>query len=434
MKIKLAYGKTGLDVDLPVDWNVTVVEPRYVPALPDARDAIRSALHKPIGSPSLADVIGNTHVSGAEGIKVGVVFSDITRPTPNHLILPVVLDELAAAGVQQEQLTLFNALGTHRANSDAELRAMLGTDIVDRYRIVQNNAFDPSTQVSLGISSRGHEIWLNRELMACDVKVVTGFIEPHFFAGYSGGGKGIMPGMAGLHTVLRNHDAGMIGNPNATWGVTHGNPIWEEALESALRADRVFLVNVALNRDKAITAVFAGDLTMAHAEGCSFVRQTSMAPVPYLYDIVVTTNSGYPLDLNLYQTVKGMCAAAEIVRQDGAIIAVAECRDGLPDHGLYGQLLHAASGPRELLRRISTPGFLEQDQWEAQKQAIVQLKADVYLHSDGLTDEQIFAAHLKPCHLVTTTIAQLRERYGAAASICVLPEGPQTIAYVESAT
>jgi nickel-dependent lactate racemase len=194
----------------------------------------------------------------------------------------------------------------------------------------------------------------------------------------------------------------------------------------------MMLVNVTLNRDKRITGVFAGDLDAAHAQGCAFVKQTAMIPVPRPFDIVITTNSGYPLDLNLYQTVKGMCAAAQVVCPGGAIIAAAECWDGIPDHGLYGKLLHEAHGPQQLLDRINTPGFLEQDQWEAQIQALVQLKADVYLRSDGLSDEQITAALLKPCHRIEDTVAELLQRYGPDATICVLPEGPQTVAYVDT--
>jgi len=434
MKIRLAYGKTGLIIDLPAEWNVTVVEPRFVSGLTDAPEAIRSALRQPIGSPGLAVRVHAAvpHGASLDQLTVGVIFSDITRPTPNHIILPVVLAELEAAGVRRDNITLFNALGTHRPNTDAELRGMLGDGSVDHYRITQNNAFDPATQVHLGTSSRGHDIWLNRELVQCDLKILTGFIEPHFFAGFSGGGKAVMPGMAGLKTVLGNHDAGMIGHPNATWGVTRGNPIWEEAREVAMRAGDIFLLNVALNKEKQITGVFAGDLAAAHAQGCEFARQTAMVPVSHPFDIVITTNSGYPLDLNLYQTVKGMCAAAQVVRQGGAIIAAAECWDGLPEHGLYGKLLHESSSPRELLDRINTPGFLEQDQWEAQIQAIVQLKADVYLRSDGLSDEQITAALLKPCRSIEATVAELRERYGPNATICVLPEGPQTVAYIKA--
>ncbi|MCS7061684.1 MAG: nickel-dependent lactate racemase [Anaerolineae bacterium] len=424
MKIKLAYGKNGLWIDVPAEWNPTVIEPMYVPGLADPVQAIREAM-RPLH-----------HIDSLHNRRIGIIFSDITRPTPNHIILPAVLAELAELGVRREQITLFNALGTHRPNTDAELCAMLGEEIVREYPIIQNNAFDPSTQVCLGVSRWGHEIWINRALVECDLKILTGFIEPHFFAGFSGGGKAIMPGMAGLKTVLGNHDAGMIGHPKATWGVTHGNPIWEEAREAALKTCEtsanacLFLLNVSLNKDKQITGVFAGNLDEAHARGCAFVRQTAMRPAPHLFDIVVTTNSGYPLDLNLYQTVKGMSAAAQIVKPGGAIIAVAECWDGIPDHGLYGRLLRESSSPQELLERILSFPQPVQDQWEAHIQALVQLKADVYLRSDGLSDDQIRAALLKPCSRIEDTLIELRKRYGTNATLCILPEGPQTVAYV----
>jgi nickel-dependent lactate racemase len=437
MKVKLAYGKQGLEINLPDDWKATVVEPRYVPGLPNPIEAIRQALREQGFDKHVQAFANNGH------FRAGIIFSDITRPTPNHIILPVVLDELARAGVPNDAVTLFNALGTHRPNTDAELRRMLGDTVVENYRIVQNNAFDTATQVCIGNSSRGHEIWLNKELVACDLKILTGFIEPHFFAGFSGGGKAVMPGMAGQRTVLHNHCADMIGNPNATWGITWGNPIWEEAHEAATMVAHndaqkpsfseypsVFLLNVALNKEKQITGVFAGDLDEAHARGCAFVKQTAMQPAPHTYDIVITTNSGYPLDLNLYQTVKGMCAAAQVVRPGGTIIAASECWDGIPDHGLYGKLLRESADPRAMLDRINAPGFLEQDQWEAQIQAQIQLKADVYLYSDGLSDAQITSAMLKPCHDIVKTVAEVRERMDSEVSICVLPEGPQTVPYV----
>jgi nickel-dependent lactate racemase len=423
MIIKLAYGKTGLDLELPDELDVTIVEPEYVPGVPDSRTALREAIQVPIEGPSLRDQVSPND-------KVGVIFSDLTRPTPNHLILPAVLDELAH--VPGENITLFNALGTHRANTEAELRAMLGDALVDGYRIVQNDAFDVSTQVHLGTSSRGHDIWLNRELVECDVKILTGFIEPHFFAGFSGGGKAIMPGMAGQQTVLGNHDAGMIGHPQATWGVTRGNPVWEEVREVSLKVDPTFLVNVTLNRDKQITGVFAGDLDVAHAAGCAFVKETAMVPVPRLFDIVITTNSGYPLDLNLYQSVKGMSAAIQVVRKGGAIIVAAECWDGIPDHGLYGQLLREADSPQTLLDTVCAPGFLKQDQWQAQIQAQIQLRADVYVRTDNLSVEQIDTALLRPSLRIEDTVTELLRENGAEASICVLPEGPQTIPYVQS--
>jgi len=423
MRLHLAYGKTGLPIELDDSLNVTVVEPGYVPAVPDPAAAVRDALRHPIASPALRDLV-------RPGRRVGVVFSDITRPAPNPLLLGAALDELR--GVENLEVVLFNALGTHRPNTESELRGMLGGGIFGRSRVVQNGCFDPSTQVNVGTTSRGHEAWLNAELMRCDLKVLTGFIEPHLFAGFSGGGKAIMPGMAGQRTVLGNHDAGMVGHPQAIWGVTHGNPIWEEIREVAGKCGPLFLLNVTLNRDKAVTGVFAGDLDQAHAAGCAFVRRSAMVAVPEPFDIVITTNSGYPLDLNLYQSVKGMRAADQIVRPGGAIVIATSCWDGIPEHGLYGKLLRESRSPQEMLAKVCTPGFLEQDQWQAHVQALVQLKADVYVRSDGLTEEQIRSALLVPCQRIEETVADLVRKYGRDASICVLPEGPQTIPYVSS--
>ena len=200
--------------------------------------------------------------------------------------------------------------------------------------------------------------------------------------------------------------------------------------EVALAAGQLFLVNVTMNRDREVTGVFAGDLLPAHAAGCEFARRTAMTPVPHPFDIVITTNSGYPLDQNLYQAVKGMSAAAQIVKPGGAIIIAAECADGIPDHGKYGELLRGAADPAALLETISQPGFLEQDQWEAQVQAQILLKAEVYLRTDNLTRAQIETALLKPCGRIEDTVAELLARYGSGASLCVLPEGPQTIPFV----
>jgi nickel-dependent lactate racemase len=266
--------------------------------------------------------------------------------------------------------------------------------------------------------------------MSCNVKILTGFIEPHFFAGFSGGGKAIMPGMAGIKTILGNHSAKNIGNENATWGITDTNPVWEEVREVALMAGASFLINVTLNSEKEITGVFAGDIREAHLEGIISASQTALAAVQSAFDIVVTTNSGYPLDLNLYQTVKGMSAAARIVRQGGTIIAAAECRDGFPDHGLFSQLLRESENPTRLLETICSPGFSKQDQWQAQILAQIQLKADVYLFTGNLSDEQLEIARIKRCNDIYELIESIRKRQGNNISICIMPEGPQTIPFI----
>jgi nickel-dependent lactate racemase len=419
MKVKLAYGKEGLWVELP-EHNVTVVEPRYVPGLADEWEALRQALRAPIGTRPLRELVTRQDT-------VAIVFSDITRPQPRDKMLPVLLEEMSH--VSREQIVLINGLGTHRANTEEELLGMLGPEIVANYRIIQHDAWAKDL-VYLGATSFGHEAWINAEYMGANVKMLTGFIEPHFFAGFSGGPKAVLPGLAGERCVLENHDAEMIGHPNATWGVTGGNPLWEEMREVALMTSPTFLFNVSLNRDKQITGVFAGDLLEAHAAGAEFVRSTAMMAVPERFDIVITSNSGYPLDLNLYQAVKGMSAAAQVVKQGGSIVIAAECWDGVPDHGEYGELLRAVSTPEELLAMVESPGFLRQDQWQVQIQAQVELKADVYVkstHLDGATIEQ---ALLCPCSCIEDTVSGLLERYGPDATICVLPEGPMTIPYV----
>ncbi len=421
MQVELAYGRNGLAVNLPD--SAQVVTSRFVPGLPDEAAAIRDALRQPIGSTALAAKV-------RLGDKVVIAHSDITRATPNDHILPVLLAELEAAGVARQDITLLNALGTHRRQTKAELRTMLGDNIVSHYDCIQHDAYDDANLASLGQTSLGHPVRLNRRFLQADVRILTGFIEPHFFAGYSGGPKGVLPALAGAESVLTNHGREMIANSKATWGILEGNPIWEEMRQVALRANPTFLLNVTLNPQRQITGVFAGDLLAAHAAGCAFVKQNAMAPVDRLFDIVVTTNSGYPLDQNLYQAVKGMSAAGQIVRPGGAIIIAAACEDGLPDHGQYVALLKKGGSPQGVLDLLAQPGFCEQDQWQVQIQANLQLRADVHVYSDNLTDEQIRDALFQPCRDIEATVTSLQTKYGANARICVMPEGPQTIAYL----
>ncbi|HOA24993.1 MAG TPA: nickel-dependent lactate racemase [Aggregatilineales bacterium] len=421
MQVNLAYGRHGLTVTLPD--TADVIRPRDVPGLPDEAQAIRDALRAPIDSPPLADLV-------RPGDTVCIVHTDITRATPNDRILPVLIDELEAAGVAPGDIFLLNGLGTHRPQTDAELRAMLGDRIVEGYRCLQHDCYDDANLVDLGVTSRGNPVRVNRDYLEADVKILTGFIEPHFFAGFSGGPKAILPSLAGIESVYTNHGLHMIADPRATWGITEGNPIWEEMREVALRTEPTFLLNVTLNTRREITGVFAGDMLAAHAAGCAFVRECAMAPVDGLYDIVITTNSGYPLDQNLYQSVKGMSAARQIVCKGGAIIIATACEDGLPDHGLYARLLREAGSPQAVLDTISQPGFAAQDQWQVQIQAQIQLHADVYVYSDNLTDEQIREALFIPTRSIEATVAELVERYRPGARICVMPEGPLTIPYV----
>jgi nickel-dependent lactate racemase len=423
MRLTLAYGRSGLEVDLP-EGRTTVIEPAEPPGLPDEKGAVLASLRVPIGTTPLREQVKATD-------RVVIVISDITRPTPNERLVPWVLEEIAH--VPREQVTILNGTGSHRANTEAELIEMLGPEVVDTVRVVNHSAFDPASHVKLGRTSYGGEIALNRLYVEADVRIVVGFIEPHFFAGFSGGAKGVMPALAAIESIMHFHNAEMIGHPKATWGVLEGNPIQGEAREAVGMAPGrpPFIVNVTLDKRRRITGVFSGHVVEAHVAGARFCRETAMRGVPAPFDVVVTTNGGYPLDQNLYQAVKGMSAAAEIVRPGGAIVAASECADGLPAHGNFRKILHMRRTPDELLDLITSPGFLMYDQWEVQAQALVQRRARVFLKS-SLPREEVEGAHLTPVEDVSAQVRALVEQGGPRATVAVLPQGPFTIPYVRA--
>ncbi len=421
MNIDIAYGRRGLTVHLPDRLPVTVIKPQAVQGLDDERTAIRDALRSPIHSPALHEVAGSDD-------RVAVVFSDLTRPMPNDRALPPLLDELALAGVPDEQVVLINALGTHRSQTQDELAGMLGQEIVARYQIIQHDAWS-NDLVEVATSAAGHAVRVNRAYVEASVRILTGFIEPHFFAGFSGGPKAVLPGIADIDSILDNHSGEMLADPKATWAVTEGNPVWEEMFTVAEATGPTFLLNVTLNPEREITGVFAGDMASAHREGVAFVRETAMQPVSHAFDIVITSNSGYPLDLNLYQAVKGMSAAAQIVRKGGDIIVAAECWDGVPDHGEYKRILWEAGSVEELWETVTAPGFRRHDQWEALVQARIQRKATVHVHADGLAEEELRRALVVPCPSIETAVDRIL-RTNPEATVAVLPDGPQTVPYV----
>jgi nickel-dependent lactate racemase len=418
--VELAYGRGGLAVHLPRDTDV--IEPRYLPGLADEAAALRQALRQPLGSPPLRELV-------PRGASVGISVCDVTRPFPARRVLPVLLEELEP--LDPARVTIFIATGTHRRCTDAELMQMLGAELLARYRVQQHDAFDVGRHRELGrIPGTDVPARVERAFLEQDVRITTGFIEPHFFAGFSGGPKMVAPGLAALESVLELHSAARIGHPKATWGITEGNPVHDGVRAIAARAGITFNLDVTLNRDHAITNVFAGELFASHAKGCEFARATAMVRVEAPYDVVVTTNSGYPLDQNLYQTVKGISAAAQIVKPGGSIVVASECSDGLPEHGGYKELLRQADGPESFLARLARAAVAVHDQWQVQVQALIQRRARVFVKADGLTPEQLRTAWFEPVDDVAACAQAALSSAGPHARLAVLPQGPQTIPYV----
>jgi nickel-dependent lactate racemase len=418
MKVHLQYGREGLDVDIPSE-RVRVIEPTFVPGLPDEAAAFAEAVRAPIGGRPLREC-----VSAHE--RLAVVIPDITRPLPTDRLLRWVFAELAH--VPPGNVVIVNGTGSHRANTPDELRAMVGADVLARYRVVNHDAHDPSTVSLVGETRDGLPVSMARAYVEADRRIVLGFIEPHFMAGFSGGYKGVFPAVADIAAVMHYHRAAAIGHPRSTWGVLEGNPTQEQIRWNGALLPVDFLVNVTLNRKRQVTGFFCGEVMAAHAAGCAFAKRTAMVAFERSFPIVVTTNAGYPLDQNLYQAVKGMHAAMQVVEQDGLIVTAARCNDGFPDHGNFKRLLFEHPTPRALLDRITSPGFSVYDQWEAQLLAIIALKSRLALKSD-LAPDDVRRAYMEPVEDVGTRVAaELLAR--GEVPVAVLPEGPMTIPYL----
>ncbi|MUG70122.1 nickel-dependent lactate racemase [Paenibacillus validus] len=419
MKTTILYGKESLHINVP-DHSV-IIEPHYLEGLKDEKQAVMNALRQPIGLPPLRELVKATD-------QIAIVISDITRPTPNDKLIPWIIEELPH--VPLDNYVIINGTGTHRDQTREEFVQMLGEWVVDHIRVINHHCHHQDELVKVGHSEFGCDAYLNKAYVEADFRIVTGFIEPHFFAGFSGGPKGIVPGIAGIETILTFHNARMIGDPLSTWGNMVNNPLQDMTREINRMCKPDFMLNVTLNSQKEITQVFAGELFEAHDAGCAFTKEHAMIRCDRRFDVVITSNSGYPLDQNLYQAVKGMSAAHKIVKEGGTIICAAECSDGLPNHGNYAEILQMRKTPQEILDMINDRSFKMFDQWQVQKQAVIQVWADVYVYST-LGDEDVRMAMFKPTRDIENTLEQLKAKYGEEMTVAVLPLGPLTIPYVE---
>jgi nickel-dependent lactate racemase len=419
MRIRLDYGTTGLELDL-TGINATVLHPWHLPGLPDEAMAFTAAVRAPLGARPLRELV-------AAHETVAVVIPDGTRPLPSDRLLSWLFAELAH--VPAENFTIVIGTGSHRANTSEELDRMLGSAVARRYRVVNHNAHDPATLTRVGRSRFGYDVAFNRETVAADRRIIMGFIEPHFMAGFSGGYKAVFPGVLGIDAILHYHGAPVIGDSLSTWGQLENNPTQERVREGGalLRVD--FCINVTLNAEKRITRFFCGETLAAHVAGCAFAKATAMTACPLPFPIVVTTNSGFPLDQNVYQTVKGISAAARIVTPGGLILCAARCNDGFPEHGNFKELLFSDATPQALLAKIERPDFATYDQWQAQLLALILCKARVGLHCEVPADA-LRRAHLEAVPDLGATLRRELARLGSDTPVAVLPEGPLTIPYL----
>ncbi len=418
-RVEVAFGRGSVSINADPDlaeWEV--IRPSIGEAIPDPQPRFREAIENPFASDPLGELV-------SPGDNVVIVTSDGTRPVPNRQLIPWILEALPVPG---DQVTVLLGNGTHRANSDAEIAGMFGSAVASRLRIRNHDAYDRSNNVHLGRSACGTDVWLDRAYVEADKRIVLGFIEPHFFAGFSGGPKGVAPGVAGIETIYRLHRSDLIANPMSTWGVLDGNPLQQEVREAVALCPPDFLVNVTLNGEKAISGYYVGDYLEAHRRGCDAARSASMAPVDRPFHVALTSNSGYPLDQNLYQAVKGMSAAARIVEDGGTVLVASECSDGVPDHGNFADLMRAGAGPRDVLEAVHDREPVP-DQWQAQTLAAILERVEVGVYS-RMGRAEIEACKLAAVQDLDATLREEIRAVGGRARVAVLPDGPLTIPYL----
>ena len=419
--IPVPYYKSFLPIHIEEKNLAAVLEPSSKLFRPDCSPValVRQALENPIGTPPLREL-----ARGKD--RVVIVTSDHTRPVPSRITLPLLLSEIRAENPAAD-VTILIATGLHRATTRDEMRDMFGDEIVNRENILVNDAFQGENFRFVQILPSGAELWINKAALDCDLLITEGFIEPHFFAGFSGGRKSILPGICNAATINENHSYNAVSNPCSISGVLEGNPIHRDMVCAARSVNVQFILNVALDANKEIIAAFAGDLEAAHQKGVDFVR--SLAQIPYTPgDIVVTSNGGYPLDQNLYQSPKAVSTAEVCCREGGVIIMCCSCVDGMGgDH--FSQLItHGSVEEIDRLLAAIPPKETISEQWSAQVYARVLKRHSVILVTTFLDHELVRQANMIPAASPDEALELAYRLVGRDAKVVVIPDGVAALA------
>lgn len=422
--IAIPYGRKKIHAEIDEERLLSVLESAKCEKTGDEREIVRRAFENPIVSPPV-------HVLAVGKRRILVITSDHTRPVPSRITMPIFLSQLRR-GAQDAEIVILIATGVHRETTRAELCAKFGEEIVRRERIVVHRAEQQEKMAHMGTLPSGGALYLNDLILWADLVVAEGFIEPHFFAGFSGGRKSILPGIASKQTVLYNHNARFIADPKATQGMLSGNPIHRDMVYAAQKAGLAFILNVILDAEKRIVAAFAGDMQAAHEQGCAACE--ALAGVSgSVADIVITSNGGYPLDQNIYQAVKGMTSAERCVRPGGVIIMCAEVSDGHGGEAFY-RWFESHKTPDAIWREIEnvSSAATGMDQWQAQILSRVLKKAACVFVTEKENKPLVEAMHMRYANTLPEALAIAGKICGQRAKITVIPDGVGVIVRCEN--
>ena len=423
MTVDLLYGRKGLTVRLPDGLRVTVVSKRPMEPLADPDAAARRALERPAGCPPLLEA--------ARGCRSAcILICDVTRPVPNGTLLPPLVETILRAGIPRENLRILVATGLHRPNEGEELRAVVGSDEVLRAVRVENHfALNAEAHADLGRTSGGIPIRIDRRFVEADLKIVTGLVEPHFMAGYSGGRKVVAPGVAHSDTILAFHGPEILEHRNAANCVIDGNPLHEAQIEIVRAIGGIVAVNVVLDEARRIGFVNFGEIEASHREAVAFLRESAEVSVPRRFRTIVTSAAGYPLDATYYQTVKGMVGALDILEPGGTVVIASECSEGMGSADFAAaQRLLREHGPERFLEIIKRRGLARIDEWQTEMLVKALRAGAVRLYTTGLSEEERRYACVDSVPSVEEAVAESVRAHGDP-DVAVIPEGPYVIPF-----
>jgi len=433
MFAELEYGNEKIKVEVPDRNLLHIISSRHLKAIANPQRAILDGLRVPAGSAS-GSALGSASLS--EKIKgkknVCIVISDSTRAVPTQLILEALLAEIESCGIKKDEIIILVATGLHRPNLGKELEGLVGEKIAGSYRIINHNARDRESCVDIGRTGRGTPIILNKNFVEADFKILTGLIEPHFMAGFSGGRKAICPGISYMDMFKHFHGPEILESPKAAFGVLEGNPFHEESTEIAKKAGVDFIVNVTINKEKEVTGVFCGDLEEAFYKGAKFCLEASVCEIQKEADIVVTSGGGLPIDVTLYQAVKGMVGAMPAVKKGGLIVCAAECTEEIGSRE-FVEIIQEEDDVDKFMEKINRKDYFKTDQWEFEELVKARKKAEIYLYSGCLLEGAFNIPHsaLKLVRSVEEGIRIGLEKFGEDASISIIGEGPYVIPVIK---
>jgi nickel-dependent lactate racemase len=424
MDVSLKYGDQGLSLTFPDTPNfVGVLYPKEPEPVANPLASIRQALINPIDTSPLVSISEKRR-------NAVIVISDITRPVPNKLLLPVIIEQLEKGGISSDRITILIATGIHRPNEGKELEQMVGAEIIKKYKIINHFSKNDQDMTLVGYIGDKVPAFVNKYYLEADLKILTGFIEPHMWAGFSGGRKSILPGISSIKTLQFMHGTEMVSHPQTRYGVLKGNPFHEAGLDIMQKSGADFIVNVTLDTRKRLTGVFAGHPVQAHLRGVEFLSKFCIHTLKEPLDFVITTNAGAPLDCNLYQTAKGISGVSGAVRNGGVVLIASECLEGFGSEE-YKSVFRYATTPSEFIEKLLKKEFFIPDQWCAQEIYQVMMSKEVWIYTQGIDAPTLSQCHFHPVDNINQALDRLFIKFGREAKWAIVPDGPMLILKVE---